>query len=511
MKLCFFQKRDFYSAHLESYIENLQKGDLGYIPQIFCVFAENSVSHKLRAAKALNKILKSFSCDDICRVDLRMRETTSIERYIDWRSLSIKKFIMKQMSEDEQRAVLVFASFNPNGYIREHAVELLVSYEKTLPFILLRLNDWVYPVRQAALTGLSKKIEGSSDEDVIEALPFIEKLRKSKRCQYDTINSMIMEKLNSQNTIIKNGLMSEDIRTRRFCVSVLPHLEKVDNTMLLTHLKSEKDPFLRRMVFQSLLNSNIDIEKLSEKMLTDKYPPNRILALQSLNNEKSPLAFDAAGTMLLDKNTQVRTLARNIILEKDSGIDFHLFYIDNLEAKTPVSLYGLGETGISKDCRLIVHFLTDNRISVIRAAMTALMRLDPETFLPRIITMLSSEHDGIVKTAALLIKKCSGYGFEEILEILKNTKSENAKIQCALLLFIAPKWKSLIYILILIGSDYKKLDDLCQMQIVRWIFTYNRSYAVLSEAERQTIRTLVNAKKGFLTLQIEKQLLFLVK
>ncbi|MCL1913528.1 MAG: hypothetical protein FWG10_06580 [Eubacteriaceae bacterium] len=55
------------------------------------------------------------------------------------------------MGTEEIRAVVVFASFNPNGFIRERAVKFMKECRNTLPFAVLRQNDWVFEVRGAAL------------------------------------------------------------------------------------------------------------------------------------------------------------------------------------------------------------------------------------------------------------------------------------------------------------------------------------------------------------------------
>lgn len=502
----FYKQQSFYSDHLDSYIEMLQKGDLSYIPLIFCVFAECSAEQKWKAAHGLCERLQSFSSDDMCRADIRMRETTSMVWRIDWRRLRVEHFITLQMSEEEQRAVLVFASFHPNGYIREQAVQLLRFYDHTLPFLLLRANDWVTPVREAAFTALSEKIKAASEEEIIEALPLVEKLRKKKRWEYDGIRSIIVSRMNCQ--LAEKGLESKDIRARRFCIFFLSESAAANGTALWNHLSNEKDPFLRRMVFQLLLQGNADPNRLCKQLLQDKYPPNRVLALQTLCHAKSYLAFHAAEIMVFDKNAQVRSIARRMVSQKDQTIDFRQIYLDHLSASTSVSLLGLGETGSREDCPLIASYLADDRISVIRAAMVVLMRLDPGTFLPHITELLSSEHPGIVKTAALLIRKCGGCQYERVFEILKNTASENTKEKCALLLFSAPKWKALIYMLTLIGSDFENLERLCQRHINSWIFSYNRSFAMATEEEKRIISRLIAEKSRFLSPQIEKQLLF---
>lgn len=105
------KKIGFYSSNLDNYIEEIRKGDFRYLPWIFCVFAEDSVKHKLRAAETLNKVLVKISFDKFYKIDIQMRETMSMEWRIDWSKLDINYFIVNNMSLDEKRAVFIFASF----------------------------------------------------------------------------------------------------------------------------------------------------------------------------------------------------------------------------------------------------------------------------------------------------------------------------------------------------------------------------------------------------------------
>ena len=66
---------------------------------------------------------------------------------------------------------------------------------------------------------------------------------------------------------------------------------------------------------------------------------------------------------------------------------------------------------------------------------------------------------------------------KKILKAYQEIDYENAKIKCALLLFQASKWKTLLYILTIIGSNYEKLEAICQAQLSRWLFLlYNNSF-----------------------------------
>jgi HEAT repeat protein len=508
------KKTDFYSSNLNAYIAQTSEGAPHNLPLIFCVFAENSDNHKVTAANFLCEFLNKLSFDDIYRIDKQMRQTTSMEWSINWKELNVESFVTKHMSEDEKRAVFVFASFHPNGYIREQAIYALGKYKDTLPFILLRCNDWVCQVRQAAFNVFTQILAYSSEEEIVHALPLMEKLRRSTRYGYDTILPVVVNLFRINGQLIKRGLNSTDFRARKFCISIINHLDKIDNDYLMDYIFHEKDPFLRKTVFQILLKTNADsteILELSKCFLKDKYPPNRILALQYLIDNHSNDLFDIAKHMLMDKNAQVRAFSRNLISLGDTKVDIRQIYLNHLYVNTSISIYGLGEVGSAEDCELIEKYLADDRVSVVRAAMTALMRLNTEKYLANITDMLAADKSGIVKTAAILLKLNREYDFEKVSEILNNSSNENTKIKCATLLFLSGKWQSLIYTLMLLGSGCEKLENLCQTQISRWIFTYNRSYAVLSKNDKQTIIELLQEKAKYLKPEAKKQIMFLAK
>lgn len=505
----FFKKRkNHYSENLNISIEHLRNGHLNFIPWIFCVFTENSNKHKIQAARVLNKVLKKFSFNDICKTDIQMRQTTSMEWGIDWKSYSIDRFITNKMSTEEKRAVIIFSSFNPNGYIRHQAVEKLCYYEHTLPYIVLRQNDWVSNVRESALLSLSKRLKVSTIEEIVTSLPFIEKLRRSERCMYSSVLSVFSQEVNID-SILEIGLNSKEIISRKFCISILDeNISEEKQDLLQNHIKKEKDPFLRRQIFQLLLKSNIEHTKLIEQFLKDKNSCNRFLALQFANNSKL-LSFQNIKDMLLDKNKNIRAFLRDIIKEIDPNFNFHGFYLDSIKQNPICSIYGLGEVGRIEDCNLIEKYLNGSNNSVIRAAMISLMRLNPEKYNTYITEMLLSESKGIVKTSTLLLKKYGNYDLNRILEISQTT-NEYTKLKCMYLLFCSQKWKRLIYILSFIDSEYNSIHNLCTCEINKWISSYNHSYASATGQEKERIIELIYLKRNYINEKLQKKLLFFI-
>ena len=174
--------------YFEENVRALGYGDVKSIPPVFCALAEGQAQTKRIAAKALNGILSTLQFDDVVRVDKQMRETSSMEWFINWRRVKIDDLLDDSMSANERRAIVIFASFNPNGFIREQAVKMLSDYYMSLHFIILRLNDWVTQVRLASAAAYKKRLVNLTAGELTAAMPYADKLRL---CERDSHNENV--------------------------------------------------------------------------------------------------------------------------------------------------------------------------------------------------------------------------------------------------------------------------------------------------------------------------------
>ena len=512
--MIFKNKKDVYSLNIEDYINEIKRDYFRGVANIFCALPRCNNEDKKISASFFDKLLTECSVDNIIRIESKMREMISMEWVVDWGTLNIGDFVLDEMTDDQQRAVFVFASFNPNGYIREQAIKKLVEYKNSIPFILLRCNDWVGEVRKSAFDSLVRALKSATNEEIVYALAFAEKLSRNERCDYDSILEVFTKYFRGNDELIRAGLRSKEIKIRKFCISIISRLDNINYEYLMYYIKYERDPLLRKKLFNILVkgnNSGIDGIELSKIFINDKYPANRSLALEYLYYNNFKDIQDIARSMIMDKNAKVRSLACRIMLKYVAQSKIYEIYLENIDINPKVSICGLGEMGDKKDCRLIEQFLTDSRVSVIRSAMIALMRLDSDKYISCITEMLASEKSGIVKTATLLLKNNEIYDYERIYQIQSLSINENTKIKCASLLFANSKWKSIIYILRLIGSEYEKLDNLCMNQLNRWNASYNRSYTTLSDQDKKTILQLLDEKSESISPATLKYMLWLIK
>ena len=507
------KNQGWFGKQLDENIRALNNGDLSKIPWVFCVFSESHSPSKVSASIALRDTLSKLQFSDIIRIDEQMRQTTSMEWSINWCKLKVENFLTPTMNINDRRAVIVFASFNPNGFIREQAVRMMSEYSGTLPYIILRQNDWVIQVRQAAIKAFSERLRKPSTGEILIALPFVEKLRWSKRSSHEEYIKSFFDKLTSleHKEDLFQGLQSENVQTRKICVQVLLDSPYLDFEQALQVLKREPDPFLRKIVYEKLCLLGQDMTEYSHIFLHDKYPTNRMLALQYLYDVNKHSVLPLAKEMLLDKSAVVRELSRKIVQEYELNFKISLFYLEHIENDTAAAILGLGETGQKTDADIAGKYLNDPRIAVVRATMSSLMRLDSKKFLPRIIEMLSDSRIGVVKTAQHLIMKYGVADYTRIQEIFFSTEYNHVKIKCANILFSAPKWQSLIYMLEALACEMEDVRKLTIQAVNDWLIKFNKSFAKATSQQKETAHNLIYSHGEHLSAPIKRELQFMLK
>jgi len=504
---------------MNDHISSLQSGIYCGIPWIFRVFAENHEASKNVAAKALSAALSKMAFGDLVRIDEQMRKTAPKEWVLDWQKYSIENFFTSNMSDDERRAVIVFASFNPNGYIRERAVRMMKYYAGTLPFAILRQNDWVSRVREAACETVDYRLSRLSANELISALPFADKLSRSGRLPG---NDKYVSRIYAALAMPENeyelitGLNTGNIRTRRLCTNALFNVEVPRYDLAFNRLVHETDPFLRSMVFRRLIEAGQNMDTVADLFLfRDKYPVIRLLAFQYACNNNHKKVLQITQFLLLDKSAAVRENVRFYLKSQNFNIDYRVFYISHLTSCTVPAIYGLGETGSAKDAAEIEGYLNAAQISVVRAAMTSVMRLAGNKYSAAIIEFLADDRDGIVKTARNLIIKTAWINYSRIMEIFRATPCESTKQKCFSILLTASKWQRLIFTLEVLENGGESIAKSAVTALRKWIVSYNRSHnAAPSETQVNQIKQIlenIRFLRNKLSANMQRELQFLLK
>lgn len=130
---------------LESSLQELESGNLSFLKNVYCgiAFNQNDENYINRTGKCTTTMLNRMNCIQKIQLSESFREYTSMEWYEDWSKFNPLELRSKFSNIEYYINILILGSFHPNGFYREKCIILLQQYEQALPFIFLRLNDWV--------------------------------------------------------------------------------------------------------------------------------------------------------------------------------------------------------------------------------------------------------------------------------------------------------------------------------------------------------------------------------
>ena len=139
----------------------------------------------------------------------------------------------------------------------------------SLPFIMLRQNDWVQQIRYAAAWIFDDRLTRLSDSEFIFSLPFAEKLRRSSRGSHGEYTDEFFALLCSPKykKALDAGLLDSCVRTRRICIRAILSMPELDNPQVECQLMAEPDPFLRSLLLRGLIERDAMTPRIAEHVL----------------------------------------------------------------------------------------------------------------------------------------------------------------------------------------------------------------------------------------------------
>ena len=379
-------------------------------------------------------------------------------------------------SEKQRAALASLAAFHPDGYVRERAI----SEGPALRVLLIRLNDWVPKVREAAQKRAAARLRSASAEELKAAFPAVRMLERGGRADHGEILALFSEVLRTPEgkRAARLGSDDPDPGIRAFAVSAMDGAE--DIPLLWERLEQERQAFLRRRILEKLIRAGE--EAAVRAGLTEKSAGCRLSALRLAESEQCACAEEAALQALTDPSPSMRSQARAML----PGRDFAALYRARLD-EGPGALAGLGETGTKADAELLLPFVS-GRPAQIRAALYALCLLDAGRFRALLHEKLSDPSPSVVKAAADLIERHRLWDFGPIRAALARSEGSRKK-RLFRLMKGASKWEELIFLLE--SLDDPDLFTAADAGIRRWLDRVNRSAVPITPAQAERLRALL--------------------
>ena len=152
-------------------------GELEVIPYIFSLVVDGPGAVAAAAARAVAALMSDISSRQLLQLDLAIRQHSgawwSSAAGFDYHLLSPAK-VKRLIGHGEASTMLLgIASFTANGYVREAAIKKLAEIRtgRELPFLVVRINDWVPQVQSAAQDALEERLTRSTRDSLWRASP----------------------------------------------------------------------------------------------------------------------------------------------------------------------------------------------------------------------------------------------------------------------------------------------------------------------------------------------------
>jgi HEAT repeat protein len=470
--------------------------ELSAIPEIFQLLISGDEKVKLQAAEILNRVLSTLSSTQLIKLDILLREKVSYDWHRDWRNKSPEELLHPLMSKEEKVTILGLSSFHPNGYFREKAIRTLSSLETggEIPYLLIRINDWVKQVRNTAKLQLLRYITQEHAMNFVNNLPLILRLRDCSRDEHIDIVDAVVSILSSAEGAQKliSGLQSTDSKVRLACYKIILETKVIDNRSVISCLIKDTNPYNRLFVLRNIRQgiTQEEFADISQLLLHDKFAQIRIFVLEVLYDFMPEEAVGILEKSLFNSNQSVRELSR-YVLSKEKKYDFAAIYRDSIEKNEKLysAICGLGEKGDISDTEIIIKYMNSDVIRIVKACIIALAKLDIQGYKERIILMLKDERAGISRTARkVLHEKVDASDADTIYIIFKQAVHVHVKINCCVLLCTLSKWSAIRYIIEFCADENERVSTLGQMALERWKLRYNSSFTTPTSSQIKEIR-----------------------
>jgi len=499
-----YQKRAlfFHSNHDKvELIQELQhEGNVRVIPFLLPFVFHQNASIAEMTKRTIHYILAQSACKQWIELEQLIKEMNFYHKWSQtWDHLLPSHLSAFEIDTPVDATILGLCSFHRNGYVREEAVRMLSAQPQgqAIPFLLLRLNDYIKTTKKQALCGLRDNLQAELSPYFVDAIYLVEHLRNYPNVTDKMIIDEIEMLLQSRacQTAVHNGTYHEDRFTRRFCFRLFLQHHQYDNEFLTRALQNT-DALIALGAGETILNhyDQSFVRTWIKSLSVHRYMPLRRKTLHAIMERFPDQAKAYLEHALLDRHASIREYARFYLRSVFNREDFHTFYASCLsqrpyEETSPSVILGLGETGASSCIPLIEPFLLHPKVKVRKAAVRSIGKLHSSNQTVFIQALLdpspSVSKEGVKQLIPFLNEELS----HQLWNLFIDTSSVMHKKQLLLLFQHSSKKDCLYYTIKARQSSELLIQALSEEIIVWWLSHYNRTFFLtFSEEEKMRLR-----------------------
>jgi hypothetical protein len=272
--------------------------------------------------------------------------------------------------------VVALASMHADGRVRQHAVELLAAREDggELAFLVIRTNDWVLPVRAAALAACDRRLVTHRDAHWVAVLDVLERTFEAQRHAGAVANLVLrvhtLLRRKEARVALSSAIRNPDVGVRRVALRIALGMDEA--APVLFALTNDPDASIARAAAKNLVAISRAHATL---LLSHPRTVTRLVAIETV--ARGPYAGEALERALFDDARCIRELAR-FELGRVAPRDFAPLYAASV-ARGLAALEGLAETATAREAGTLRTFSNDPRARARAAAIAGLGRTGAAT------------------------------------------------------------------------------------------------------------------------------------
>ncbi len=511
----FFRKKSTETMNwIKNAVEALKQGKKSSLAILYQGLVEKDKEVVNYAGSEIAKYMKKLDSSQTIRLEEQFREYSSMEWTISWEKTDIAVWEKMITGREVYLWILRLGTFHPNGYFREKCIHRLTEDREAVKYVLLRLNDWAAPVREAAEQVVLRWIPELQAEELVDCLPYLEKVKQGLRRDWkklQLLENCMADRIQSQLKYVDLGKIRRyDLKTRKSLYRLLFDYRILSKEEADYILNREKDGPCQAMLITRLFKYyEISMEEL-DCYLNHK---SKVVQKKALEQKYSMLkaSWDGLEKLLLSPSVGVRGLA-GYILGKHTEVDILAYYAERLETpQQKVCILGIGEYGRAEDAELVLKYLENSVAGIVKSALHTVGKL-LGTKADEIFWKYLQDERPVVQRAAFreITANDIVYGAKRVYTLFVQTESALLREKLAYQLLREDSWARLPYLLQLFCYEEEPVRNI----IWRGVCVRN-VYGRISREDAQRIRGILYDETygipEYLQKSIEFDLKFVVR
>ena len=358
----------------------------------------------------MRRLLDETEIADLPALDERVRGSyylslpTSEHRWWELPPVRVREFPFE---------LAALAASHSNGYVREAAIVRLAELTtgRELPFLLIRVNDWVAPVRRRALALVEDRLREDFAASWVECLPLLDRLQRQKRADHGPLRERVARFLVRSDVIhhLHAGLESSQQAVRRSAFAWCRTAGPSDKRRSIEIAAASEDPMLRLAATKALPGPFVEPEAsvLLDTLAEDPFMAVRREALLAFMTRFAQRDLVRAERFLLDPRPGVRYIAV-FYSQIEPGAYRELCaraLWGDTERDPAGAIGGLAEHGGPEDLEVIRPFLRHRKSKTRVAALRGVTKLDPNAARTVVWDALENGTPRLSKEAVVLMTR----------------------------------------------------------------------------------------------------------